>query len=95
MNYQHVSGKDSPHKIILYALSTCVWCKKTKRFLNDLGLAYNFVDYDLLEGDEKNKIEKEIEKWNPRLSFPVLVVDGEKCILGYDETKIKELVNHD
>ncbi|OGC42068.1 NrdH-redoxin [candidate division WOR-3 bacterium RBG_13_43_14] len=94
MNDQHVPGKNSL-KIVLYALSTCVWCKKTKRLLNELGIKYDYIDYDLLEGEDKRRVEKEIEKWNPKLSFPVLVIEDSKCVLGYDESKIKQALNYD
>lgn len=93
MNNQGTAGKS--RKVILYALSTCVWCKKTKRLLDEIGVAYEHFDYDLLDGVEKGRVEKEIEKWNPRLSFPVLVIDGEKCILGYDEAKIRKALGND
>ncbi len=94
--YQHVTGKNkNSHKVVLYALSTCVWCKKTKRLLNEIGVAYDFIDYDLLEGDEKREAEKTIEKWNPKLSFPVLVIDDEKCVLGYDEAKIRKALENE
>jgi glutaredoxin-like protein NrdH len=28
-------------KIVMYALSTCGWCAKTKKFLNELGVSYS------------------------------------------------------
>jgi len=39
--------------IFLFALSTCVWCRKTKSLLNELGVEYSYVDVDLLEGSAK------------------------------------------
>ena len=94
MQYQHIEGNNISHKITLYALSTCVWCKRTKRLLNEIGVTYDFIDYDLLSGEEKKNIENEIEKWNPRLSFPVLVIDDQTCILGFDEAKIRKALNN-
>jgi ferredoxin-thioredoxin reductase catalytic subunit len=55
MTMEHVSGKNAGG-IKLYALSTCPWCQKTKRLLNDRGLEYDFVDVDLLSGAEKEQI---------------------------------------
>ena len=54
----HVSGV-SRGSIILYALSTCVWCRKTKQLLDQLGVEYNCVEVDLLEGEEKAKATEE------------------------------------
>jgi len=94
MGMKHVGGKDKG-KIMLYALSTCVWCKKTKRFLNDHGVAYDYLDVDLLEEEEKEKIKQEITRWNPRCSFPTIVIDNSTCIAGYDEQKMKEVLGDD
>jgi glutaredoxin len=90
MKMNHVSGK-SKGKIILYALSTCVWCRRTKQLLDQLGVEYNYVDVDLLEGEEKTTATEEVKNLNPRCSFPTLAIDG-KCIVGFDEQKIRESV---
>ena len=31
-------------KIFLFALSTCVWCKKTKKLLDQFGVKYDYAD---------------------------------------------------
>jgi glutaredoxin len=84
-----VEGKDKG-KIVLYALSTCVWCKKVKKLLKKLGVKYSYIFVDELKGKEKEKIIKQLEKWNPRCSFPTVVINNEKCIVGYKEDEIKE-----
>ena len=33
-------------KVMLYALSTCAWCNKIKRFLKDNEIVYDYVDVD-------------------------------------------------
>ena len=43
MNISKVSGKNNKHKVFLYALSTCVWCKMTKQYLNDNNIEYEYV----------------------------------------------------
>ncbi len=89
MEIKHVAGKKKGH-IMLYALSTCVWCKRTKRLLNELGVDYDYVDVDLVSADEKDSVKKTVRKWNSRGSYPTIVVDGEHSIIGYDPEKIKE-----
>jgi len=84
-----VQGKDKG-KIVLYALSTCVWCKKTKKLLNDLGVQYSFIFVDELKGKEKDITMKRLKKWNPRCSFPTVVINDKKCIVGFKEDEIKE-----
>jgi glutaredoxin-like protein NrdH len=87
---KHVEGKNKGH-IMMYALSTCGWCKKTKRLLNEMGVEYDYTDVDLLEGEKKAETIKEMERWNPRRSFPTLVINDE-CIVGYKEDEIKEAI---
>ena len=89
MKYEHVEGENKG-KITLFALSTCVWCKKTKQFLSDLGVEYDYVFVDYLTGQDKDEVVKEVEKWNPRCSFPTLVINDETCIVGFKEDEIKE-----
>ncbi len=79
-------------QVKLYALSTCAWCKKTKRFLDDREITYQWDDIDLLAGDEKTEVKAEVAKHNPRLSYPTLVIDGGGTVLvGYDEDKMREV----
>lgn len=89
MAVEHVSGKNAGD-IKVYALSTCPWCKKVKQLLNDLGVEYSFVDVDLLTGPDREKTIGIIRKWNPSVSFPTLVVNNSKCIVGFKESEIKE-----
>ncbi|MDD5038407.1 MAG: glutaredoxin family protein [Dehalococcoidales bacterium] len=85
----HIPGKNSGH-IMLYALSTCGWCQKTKKLLDDLGVAYDYEYVDHLDGDEREKAIKEIAVWNPSCSFPTVVINSETCIVGYKEDEIRE-----
>ena len=91
MKMHHVDGKDRG-QVLLYALSTCVWCRKTKRLLDSLGVAYDYTNVDLLDETEKEQAKENIRKWNPRCSFPTIVVNDNACIVGYDEDEIKEVL---
>ena len=87
---KHVKGENRG-EIVLFALSTCGWCKKTKRLLNELSIEYYYVDIDLLKGDEREKTLKEMESFNPRCTFPTLVIN-DQCIVGFKEEKIREVL---
>jgi len=89
MKIEQVEGENKG-KIMLFALSTCGWCKKTKKLLEDLGVEYSYVFVDLLEENDRNKTIEEIEKWNPRCSFPTIVINDKKCVVGFKEEEIKE-----
>lgn len=73
--------------IKLFALSTCIWCKKTKQLLDDNNLEYNYLFMDKLEGDEKKKAKEELKKWNKSCSYPTIVIN-KKCIVGFEEDEI-------
>lgn len=86
---KRVDGRDAG-RVMLYALSTCGWCKKTKRLLAELGVAYSYVDVDGLGREDRSRIDQEVGRWNPRRSFPTIVVDDQEAILGFDEDKIRQ-----
>ena len=88
----HVEGSNKKHKIMLYALSTCGWCKRTKRLFNDLGVEYDYIDVDHLRGEDRQNTREEVTRWNPMCSFPTIVIDEQKCIAGYREDEIREAV---
>jgi glutaredoxin len=88
----HVDGANREHKVMLYALSTCGWCKKTKRLLEELDVAYDYIDVDQLLGDEKDEVREEVTRWNPACSFPTLVIDDQRCIAGFKEWEIREVL---
>lgn len=77
-------------KVVLYALSTCGWCRRTKLLLSKLAINYQCFDVDLLKGEERDKVINEMKRYNPKLSFPTLVIDDSLVIIGYDEEKIKK-----
>jgi len=91
MTVHHVNGINKG-SIRLYALSTCGWCKKTKNLLNTLGVAYDYIDVDYLMGQERTKVIKEIEEWNPHCSFPTLVINNTHCIVGFKEKDIRKVI---
>ena len=86
----HVPGKNRGD-IMLYALSTCPWCRKTKELLNHLGVEYDYIDVNLVKGEEFENIMKTVLTMDPVSSFPVLVING-KVIIGYRERQIRKAI---
>ncbi|MDP3624869.1 MAG: glutaredoxin family protein, partial [Methanobacteriaceae archaeon] len=89
MKLEHVNG-EKKGEILLFALSTCGWCKKTRLLLEELGVDYDYVYVDLTEGDERNEVIENLKKWNTSLSFPTLVLNNDKSIVGFDKASIEE-----
>ncbi|UCH90286.1 MAG: glutaredoxin [Thermoplasmata archaeon] len=92
---QKVSGEKTKHKIKCYTISTCGWCKKTKAWLKSNKYEYEYIDVDLLQGDERDKISEEVKQYNEMLSFPTVVIDEEIVVVGHDAEKLKEALGDD
>jgi glutaredoxin len=90
MKIVKVSGKNKKHKVFLYALSTCGWCSRTKKFLSDHDIAYEYVDVDLCSPEDRENIIVEILGRGGSPRFPTIIVDDKVLITGFEEEKIKE-----
>lgn len=80
-------------RVRLYALSTCVWCKRTKRLLKEMGVVYEGVDVDLLSKDRERRVRAYIEGLDTDGGFPVMIIDGKEIIRGYDEDRIRQALS--
>jgi len=88
-----VPGERKEHNVVLFALSTCGWCKKTKRLLDELKVEYDYVDMDCISMDEKKAVRVKLRGHNPRASFPTLVIDdGAEVIIGYEDARMREVL---
>jgi len=90
MNPVKVDGKNKKPKFFLYTLSTCGWCKKTKEFLKDNEMAYEYVDVDKITKDEQKEVIAELKKRDAPLAFPVIIVDDRQVISGFKKQAIEE-----
>ena len=90
MQFSKVSGQKKQHKVILYALSTCAWCRMTKQFLKDHDIEYEYIDVDLCEEEEKQKIREHIQSKGGPLSYPTIIVDDNVLITGFRTDKLRE-----
>jgi len=88
VTFQHVEGQ-AQEEIVLYTLSTCMWCRMTKSLLSQIGVAYSYVDVDTLEGAEQDRAKAEIKRWNPSGSYPTIIIDDREVISGYDEAELR------
>jgi ferredoxin-thioredoxin reductase catalytic subunit len=59
--------------------------------LNDLGVAHEIVDADLLAGAERETLLAELRTVNPSCSFPTVVVN-DRAITGFKVQEIKEAI---
>lgn len=85
-----VPGKNKKHNVLVYALSTCAWCKLTKNFLEDNNIEYEYVDVDLSTGGDRERIRREILKRGGRLNYPAIIIDDKTLINGFRKEEIQE-----
>lgn len=79
-------------EILFIGLSTCIWCRKTKEYLIGKGVAFRFVYVDLLDGPVRQQLRDWLKQWNPDLSYPTIIFNNERSVIGFDEDQIdKEL----
>jgi len=73
----------------MYTLSTCSHCRRTKEFFRNQGIDFEFIDVDLLTGDERRAVIERVRKLNPRVSYPTILI-GDRVIVGFQEREIRE-----
>ena len=81
--------EEMPGSVLLFALSTCGWCQRTKNLLKELGIAFDYIYVDLLPADELKSTLMLVEKYNPTGSFPTIVINDSKIIVGFREDEIR------
>lgn len=81
------------NRVRLYALSTCGWCRKTHLFLEDNGVPHEVIAVDQLDEEERRRAREELARYNPRRSYPTVVIDGKDVVTGYDEERLRKLLD--
>ena len=80
------------HGVFLFTLSTCVHCKRAKKLLGDLGVAFDHVDVDQLPQGDMSAALAEMSRFNPAETFPTLLIGG-KVIVGDREDDIRQALS--
>lgn len=78
-------------QVRLFGLSTCPYCRMTKKFLDGISAEYELTEVDKLEGAEKEAAIAEVKELSGGASFPVVVV-GDEVIVGFNKKRLKELL---
>ena len=78
--------------VTLYALSTCPYCRMTKKYLDKNEIDYELIEVDLLEGDEKDAAVATVKELSGGTSFPVVKV-GDEVVVGFNKKRVKELLD--
>ena len=84
MDFTHVDG-DANIAVTIFSLSTCGHCRRTKTFLEEKGIAYDYIDVDLLSGETFTEVYDHMKIYNPRGSFPTIVIGDKKQVVVGDK----------
>jgi glutaredoxin-like protein NrdH len=85
-----VEGEKRDHTVFLYTLSTCGWCKRTKEFLKEQGVEYEYMDVDTCTSEERRATIADLKARSAPMGFPLAIIDDETIISGYKPDRYKE-----
>lgn len=92
LEFQSVAG-DTRQRIRMLALSTCGFCRRGQEFLESHGLGYEYLHLDTLEAEVKAAAKTEFkDRFGVPLSYPALIVDDSKHVVGYVRRQWEELL---
>lgn len=88
-----VEGEEEEEEnILIFTLSTCQWCKKCKRFLNEKKMKYRYIDVDKIDPKDKATILNYLKStYQSRISYPFFVCESGH-VAGYNPNKYMELL---
>jgi glutaredoxin len=78
-------------KVTIYTLSTCLWCKKTKKYFEEKNIPFEAVDYDKQPEDRQEAMAEEMRAAGCTATFPFIKIGG-KCTQGYNPNEFEELL---
>ena len=77
---------------LMYTLSVCRHCVSLKKWLSQHGIPFHEVYVDRYQGEERRALVEKLRFYNPRGSFPTLVLPGgERALVGFRETALKKV----
>ncbi len=77
-------------KIKIYSTPVCTYCIILKRYLDGKNIPYEEVD--ITENEEAK--QRMIEKTN-QMTVPVMEVEDEKFIVGFNKEEIEKIINEE
>lgn len=85
-----VEGSNSKNSVMLYTLSTCGWCKKTKELLSENNIQYEYIDLDKCSKEDQKTAVNQLKERKLPVAFPIMIVNDEKVIQGFKKDQIVE-----
>jgi glutaredoxin len=77
-------------KVVMYTLSTCPWCRKTKKWFTEHQIPFDFTDYDLADEATQDKIMAELDAAGAD-GFPFVRI-GDQTVVGWQPAVYAKLM---
>lgn len=96
MPWNKVPGKNKSHRIRMFALSYCTPCKKTRQFLEENSVEYEY--FNMGEAEPEDRIEAMVEigehlpSMGTRLAFPIIIIDESSTVIGYNKERLSKIL---
>ena len=90
MQTTKIEGKNKKNNVLLYTLSTCGWCKKTKELLKEKDVEYEYLDLDKCSKEDQKAAVDELKAKNLPVAFPIIIVNNDTVIQGFKKDEILE-----
>ncbi|CAJ38026.1 glutaredoxin family protein [Methanocella arvoryzae] len=78
-------------KISMYTLSTCPFCRKTKKYFRDRGIQFDYIDYDTADEKEQERIAADMMKHTDHIAFPFVRI-GDTVVIGFNPDRYELLL---
>ena len=80
----------SDKNVVVYSTNTWPYCTKVKEYLSQKNISY--TEYDV--GENREAAMEMVKKTN-QMGVPVTVIDDKDIIIGFDPSKLDELLKTD
>jgi len=91
VTFTPVPGKREDYDLKLFALPTCGFCGRAKKWLKKKGFSYKIAYMDTLESTLKKRVKTDFQNaFGFPLTYPTLVIDGKDTLVGFIEIDWKQ-----
>jgi glutaredoxin len=88
-----VTGSRKGHKLRLYTLSTCAFCKRAMNYLEENDCEFQYIHLDQVDVELKREVKADLRKSFSNVPvFPILTIDDREAISGFVAQKWSDLL---
>lgn len=92
--FEHEEGSRKPRDLVVYALSTCGFCRRGLDFLKKNNIDFQYVYVDTLEPSQKQDLKQQLtRKFKQQVLFPFVVLDDEEVMVGFKEQEWRKALS--